>query len=55
LNAIEALRKDIDGLEGFESAFMVKDANDQIDQLNERLEILLAEMMDINENEEMLG
>ena len=28
VNAIDALRRDIDALEGYESAFMMKDANE---------------------------
>jgi dynein heavy chain len=52
---IDALRRDIDSLEGYESAFMMKDANEQIDQLNLTLEGLVNDLSDINENEEMLG
>ena len=54
-NAIVVLRKEIDSLEGFGSIFLSKDANDQIDALNERLDNLSEEMEDINKNEEMLG
>lgn len=55
VNAIDALRRDIDALEGYESAFMMKDANEQIDRLNETLSLLISELSDINVNEEMLG
>jgi len=34
---------------------MVKDANEQIDRLNETMKGLVDELADINDNEEMLG
>ena len=52
---IEQLCRESESLEEFESVFMVKEANEQVDRLNDSLKALTAQMVDINLNEDLLG